>query len=117
MPWWSCAPWRLNELDSAGVARLEQFLDIIGAVLGNEARRASFATYMMGLLGDGERKSIEPIAARACPDAKHAGAEHQRLHHFVANGKWEDRPVRRSAAQYAIDAMTNKETVEAWILD
>src|SRR5258706_8983777 len=27
---------------------------------------ASFAMYAMGLFGDGDRKSVEPIAARAC---------------------------------------------------
>ena len=110
-------PSAMNELDSAGVARLEQFLAVIGAVLGSEGRRASFATYMLGLLSDGERKSIEPIAARSCPDPKRAEAEHQRLHHFVANGKWDDRAVRRTAAEYGISAMTSRETVEAWILD
>lgn len=99
------------------MARLEKFIAAIGTALGSGARRASFATYMMGLLSDGERKSIEPIAARSCPDPERVEAEHQRLHHFVANGKWDDRLVRRTATQYAISAMTNKETVEAWILD
>ena len=49
-------------LDSAGQARLEKYFDEIGAALGNDSRRGSFAMYAMGLLGDGERKSVEPIA-------------------------------------------------------
>ncbi|WP_395854274.1 IS701 family transposase [Cystobacter fuscus] len=71
----------------------------------------------MGLLGDGERKSIEPIAARACPDPKKTDAMHQRLLHFAVDSRWSDREVRREAARYALDAMTQREPVEAWIVD
>jgi SRSO17 transposase len=60
----------------------------------------------MGLLGDGERKSLEPIAARACPDPSKTDAMHQRLLHFAVDSRWSDREVRREAARYALDAMT-----------
>jgi SRSO17 transposase len=85
--------------------------------LGEESRRASFALYAMGLLGDGERKSVEPIAARACPDPGKLDAMHQRLLHFAVDSRWSDREVRREAARYALDAMTHREPVEAWIVD
>jgi SRSO17 transposase len=78
----------------AAVRRLGEFFERIGAVLGNVKRRASFAIYVMGLLGDGERKSIEPIAARACADPEKADALHQRLLHFASDAKWSDRDVR-----------------------
>jgi SRSO17 transposase len=55
-------------LDADTGRRLEAYFDVIGELLGHPARRASFATYAMGLLAEGERKSVEPIAARACPD-------------------------------------------------
>ena len=41
----------------------------------------------------------------------------QRLLHFVSCAPWDDRAVRSVAAKYAIEAMTECEPVEAWILD
>ena len=103
-------------LDSAGQERLEQYFAGIGRVLGNKSRRGSFAMYAMGLMGDGERKSVEPIAARACPDPARVDAVHQRLLHFT-NADWSDGDVRREAARYGLAAMTEREPVVAWILD
>lgn len=45
-------------------ATLDRFFDGLGALLYWPQRKASFAMYVLGLLGDGERKSAEPIAAR-----------------------------------------------------
>lgn len=104
-------------LDADGEKRLAEFVDRIGAVLGNEKRRASFATYAIGLLGDGDRKSMEPIAARACPDPKAVDAAHQRLQHFISDSKWSDRDVRREARRYAMAEITRLNPIEAWILD
>jgi SRSO17 transposase len=104
-------------LESDGQQRLEQYLERIGMVLGDEKRRASFATYAIGLLGDGERKSMEPIAARACPDPGRVDAEHQRLAHFVSNSNWRDEDVRREAAGYALQVLTTREPVVGWVLD
>ncbi|ADO70240.1 Transposase [Stigmatella aurantiaca DW4/3-1] len=104
-------------MEGAEVQRLESYFQKIGEVLEEESRRGSFALYAMGLLGDGERKSVEPIAARACPAPKRVDAMHQRLLHFTVDSKWSDRDVRRVAAQYALEAMTKREPVEAWIVD
>jgi SRSO17 transposase len=104
-------------MDAGGIQRLEKYFKTIGDILGNESRRGSFAIYGMGLLGDGERKSVEPIAARASPNPRETDAMHQRLLHFAVDSRWSDREVRRAAAQYAISAMTQREPVEAWIID
>lgn len=103
-------------LDSEAQERLEHYFAGIGRVLGNKSRRGSFAMYAMGLMGDGERKSVEPIAARACPDPARVDAVHQRLLHFT-NAEWSDGDVRREAARYGLAAMTEREPVVAWILD
>ena len=100
-----------------GQARLDDFLEQVGGVLGNSKRLASFATYAVGLLNEGERKSVEPIAARACADPLQADAAHQRLLHFLTDSKWSDRDVRRVAAKYGLGVMTAGEPVETWILD
>jgi SRSO17 transposase len=104
-------------MNSAAVRRLESYFGRIGDVLGTDGRRASFARYAMGLLGGAERKSVEPIAALACGEVAKTDADHQRLLHFLANSPWSDRDVRREAARYALSAMTDREPIDAWIVD
>ncbi len=105
------------QADSEMERRLKQYFDRIGLVLGNQERRASFATYAVGLLGDGERKSMEPIAARACASPERMDAQHQRIGHFIRDSKWSDVRVRAEAARYGIELMTAREPISTWILD
>src|ERR1700761_1700820 len=105
------------QMEAAGERRLEGYLDGIGELLGSSHRRESFAMYAMGLLSESERKSMEPIAARATGNPEHAGAGHQRIHHFISNTSWNDHEVRLAAARYAIAAMEERESVMAWIID
>jgi SRSO17 transposase len=100
-----------------GQQRFTEYFDQIGRVLGSNERRASFAIYAQGLLGDGSRKSMEPIAARACPDPEHVDAQHQRLQHFVTDSLWSDHSVRKEAAMYALSWMTRRESIVHWIID
>jgi SRSO17 transposase len=104
-------------MDAASERRLVGYFDRMGAVLGRKERRESFAIYAHGIMGDGERKSIEPIAARACADPKLANAAHQRLLHFAADSPWSDRAARREAERYAIGEMTRAEAIDSWIID
>ena len=98
--------------------RLEEYLEErIGRVLGNSKRRASFAVYAHGLLADGERKSVEPIAARACGGPEGVDALHQRLLHFLTDSDWSDADVRCAAARYALEQMTRSEPIEVSIID
>src|SRR5688500_4067968 len=96
-------------LSDAAQTRLKSYFGEVGSLLGNDARRASFATYAFGILSEGERKSIEPIAARACPDPARADAAHQSLLHFVGASRWSDRDVRRFSAEYALGELTSRE--------
>lgn len=105
------------EFDSAGQLRLDRYFDGIGAILRRKDRRESFALYAMGLFGDGERKSVEPIAARACGDAELCRAFHDRLLHFLGVAPWSDDKVRDFAARYGVDALQAHEAVEDWIVD
>jgi hypothetical protein len=50
-----------------GAARWAAYLDAIAGVLGHAGRAASAQAYCTGLLLPGERKSIEPMAARLAP--------------------------------------------------
>jgi SRSO17 transposase len=104
-------------MNSGAIRRLEGYFARIGEILGSDNRRASFARYARGLFGEAERKSVEPIAAQACGEEDKTDAEHQRLLHFLGNSPWSDRDVRREAARYALAAMTEREAIEAWIVD
>lgn len=107
------------DLDTAGLDRLtDYFENRIGRHLRDHRKRASFAMYAFGLMGDGERKSAEPIAARACGDPCRARAVHEKLLHFVGRSRWDDRLVRREAAMYALGAMqANGAGSVSWIVD
>lgn len=106
-----------QDLDEAAGQRLDSYLEKVGSVLGHAKRKASFAMYAMGILADGARKSVEPIAARACGDPESADPTHQRLLHFLVDSTWEDKPVRRLAAEEAVEAMTKRELMSCWIID
>jgi len=101
----------------AAAARLEQFFGRIGTHLKDWRKRESFAMYAFGILGDGERKSAEPIAARACADPSQTNNLHSKLCYFLGRSEWDDHAVRLEAARYAIDAVQKREPVTTWIVD
>ena len=106
------------EMDVAAQQRLRGYFGQIGACLGDKRQRASFATYALGILGEGERKSCEPIAARACGgDVTRMDAEHNRLLHFLRSSPWDNQSVRLVAAKYAIHALSEREPVTNWVID
>jgi len=104
-------------LDAEGQTRLVEYFERIGEVLGRDERKASFALYAMGLFGDGDRKSMEPIAARVRPDLEQVDAQYQRVQHFVTDSNWSDHAVRAESARYALAQVTEKEPVTHWIID
>lgn len=105
------------ELDHESQQRLDDYFSSIGDVLELDERRASFAVYAMGLIGEGDRKSMEPIAARADPRPRRVNGQHQRIQHFITDSDWSDRKVRRVAAQHGIEALVDYEPVTHWIID
>jgi SRSO17 transposase len=78
-------------------------------MLGGLARRDQRATgevYLRGLLLDGQRKSMQPMAGRL-------GVDHQRLQQFITSSTWDDAEVRQRLAGWA------QETIrpDAFVLD
>jgi SRSO17 transposase len=108
----------IYQMDAAAAARATDYFTVrLGNHLRRKSQKASFATYAFGLMGDGERKSVEPIASRASGEQKRCGRMHDRLLHFVREAPWSDRDVRREAARYVIGVMAEREPVTTWILD
>ena len=66
---------------------LERWLAPFLSQLGHKTRRRMCPAYIAGLIGPGERKSIQPMTAKA----KDVG--YDRLHHFIAAGVWDDAPL------------------------
>lgn len=106
---------KISEIATA--ARLENFFGRVDTHLKDTRKRESFAMYACGILGDGERKSVEPIAARACADPEEVDNVHRKLLYFLGRSVWDDRAVRREAARYAIEAVQEREPITTWIVD
>src|ERR1035437_8983372 len=105
-------------VDDAVERRLHGFLfETIGQHLARREQKESFALYAHGIVGDGERKSVEPIAARATGDEKECERVQARLLNFLRDSPWEDHSVRLEAARYVIRALQEQEPVTAWVID
>ena len=56
-----------NGLDAGSEGRFAAFVESMSSILGHADRIAPFRSYCTGLILPGERKSVEPIAARVEP--------------------------------------------------
>ena len=99
----------------ASEARLAAYLDAITAELGHASRAASARAYCTGLLLPGERKSVEPMAARL--DPAHVQAKHQSLHHVVAKADWDDAALLAAVRAQVLPAIERHGPVTYWIVD
>src|SRR5260221_6865791 len=86
-----------------------RLLDFAAEMLDGLARkdeRAAGELYVRGLLTDGQRKSMQPMAARL-------GVDHQRLQQFITSSTWDYVAVRRNVARW----FAAGQPVEALVLD
>lgn len=97
-------PHELKSVDK----RLTQFLDDLLAPMGRSERRQWARVYLQGLLLDGERKSIEPMASRVF------GADVQSLRQFVGQSPWAVEEIQRRLALKMVDLLSES---EVWIID
>ena len=101
--------------DGDSEARFAAYVERLSHCLGHADRVAPFRAYCTGLLLPGERKSVEPMAARLRPDR--TAAEHQSLLHFVGQSPWDEKALLREVREAVLPAMTARHPVEAWIVD
>ena len=88
--------------------RLDVFLVDLTASLGRSERHHWAKVYLQGLLMDGGRKSIEPLAERI------AGADVQSLRQFVGQSPWAVEQIQQRLAEKVADLMAEP---EVWIID
>ena len=98
-----------------GEARFAAYLEAIAAVLGDVRRAASARAYCTGLLLPGERKSVEPMAARIEP--ARVQAKHQSMHHVVAKAEWDDAALLRAVRDQVLPAIEQHGPVRYWMVD
>ncbi|KRS14130.1 IS701 family transposase [Roseovarius indicus] len=66
---------------------LETWLSPFVAALGHKTRGRMCPAYVAGLIGPGDRKSVQPMAARD------GAVSYDQLHHFIADGVWDSAPL------------------------
>jgi hypothetical protein len=98
-----------------GEARFNTYLDALSMTLGHADRAAPFQAYCTGLLLPGDRKSVEPMAARLEPER--VQARHQSLHHLVAKAEWSDETMLATVRSQVLPAMERHGAINAWIVD
>src|SRR3954464_149493 len=86
--------------------RLEEFAAEMFAPLARRDQRDKGATYVRGLLLDGRRKSMQPMAERL-------GVDHQGRRRFVSASAGAVGEVRERLARRAIEVIA----AEAWVVD
>jgi SRSO17 transposase len=96
--------------------RLVAFAEDVFASMPRTDQRQRGEAYLRGLLLDGKRKSIEPMAARlaaADADSQGVGDLEQALQQFVNQSPWDWVPVRRRLAE----RVTATVRPQAWVVD
>ena len=100
---------------SAQERRLAVYMDGLAQAAGHADRQEPLKSYCKGLLLPGERKSVEPMAARLAPED--VGRMHQSLHHLVAESPWDDKAMLKQVRAQVIPPLTKRGPVVAWIID
>jgi SRSO17 transposase len=96
-------------------SRFSAYVERLGRALGHADRIVPFRSYCAGLLLPGDRKSVEPIAARVEP--ARVQATHQSLHHLVAKADWSDEVMLTAVRQQVMPSIERRGAVRAWIVD
>src|ERR1700683_5470381 len=98
-----------------GADRFATYVQELTSVIGHADRAAPLRDYCAGLLTAEGRKSVEPMAAVTAP--AHVSVQHQKLLHFVGEGKWSDESVLAKVRELVMPAIERHGPIKAWIID
>ncbi|WP_306599990.1 transposase [Geothrix sp. 21YS21S-2] len=108
----------MEALDPESEARFDAFSNQVAEALrlsGWSGSQGALCGYCSGLLLPGERKSMEPIAARLDPGRPEACyASIQRL---ITDSEWDAQVVLDFSRAYALPFISSRGRIEAWIVD
>ena len=105
----------MDETARESEARFAAYVEALASVLGHADRVEPLKDYCTGLLMDGERKSVEPMAEKVSP--ARVAAKHQSLLHFVGQSAWSDEAMLGKVRELVTPALATDGGVEAWIVD
>jgi SRSO17 transposase len=95
--------------------RFAAYIEGLANAAGHQDRHTPLKNYCKGLLLPGERKSIEPMAARLDPE--NVQPMRQSLHHLVAKAPWSDETLLEEVRHHVLPTMQKQGSVVAWIVD
>jgi SRSO17 transposase len=95
--------------------RFAAYIEGLAEAAGHADRQIPLKNYCTGLLLPGERKSVEPMAARL--DSANVRRMHQSLHHLVADAPWNDDAVLDRCLETVVPALLRRDPVVAWVVD
>jgi SRSO17 transposase len=75
---------------------LDRWLAPFVAALRNKTRARMCPVYIAGLIGPGDRKSVQSMATRA------GEVSYDQLHHFVAAGVWDSAPLEAALLKSSV---------------
>ena len=96
-------------------SRFEAYVEDLCRTVRHADRAAPLRAYCLGLMLPGDRKSVEPMAARVEPGRVQAA--HQSMHHFVAKADWSDEAMLAAVRATVLPAITRHGQLRAWIID
>ena len=96
--------------------RFERYAEVMVDALGHADRAQPARWYLRGLMLPGQRKSVEPMAARVHPqDVRSA---HQSMHHLVADSEWSDTALLAAVTREVVPVLSRAGAVPCfWIID
>lgn len=94
-------------MDETWRSELDRWLAPFLDVFRHKARARMCPVYIAGLIGVGDRKSIQPMAARD------GAVGYDQLHHFIASGVWDSAPLEKALLVEA-DRMVGG--ADAWLI-
>ena len=94
-------------MDKSWKSDLERWLAPFLSAFRHKARARMCPVYVAGLIGAGDRKSVQPMAARE------GDVGYDQLHHFIASGVWDAAPLEKALLVEA-DRMVGG--ADAWLI-
>jgi SRSO17 transposase len=94
-----------EELAGVGPRLVEFTAALLGGAVRRSDQRVKGELYVRGLLTDGGRKSMQPMAARL--------GDHQQLQQFITSSTWDYRVVRANVARWGVEVIDP----DAYVID
>jgi len=106
------------DLDDGWEQRLQRYIDGLVVALRSSGwcgTVEAFRGYCLGLLIPGERKGMEPIAARL--DPAHVQARYASIQRLVTDSQWDHQVLLGAVRAYCLPLFIAKPRLEAWVVD